>query len=288
MRFLLAILLGLATTAAQAADVDDLPAILAAQVKRKAPVVVQLHVALCDNQVLECGGRGLGDGDNLRTNLYWGTSEGFAGWMQQRESAWHLVKTLPGGAPEILQIRVYRRGITPSAALRALGVTTPFDAYLVAFAWRGKSIDDAIAQFAAELFGDQPRVFEVDGVKLQAGAAAQIVGYVGHNRWMDRPDFPWRKLFHVPAQRKGVLAVACYSRAYLKQAVVESHNVPLLFTNDFVMASSGAALGAINVALGGGSLEEIRRGGANGYAAGQHKVVAQLSRVFVNPAAPKW
>ena len=48
------------------------------------PLVVHAHVPLCDNNIIRCGRRGLGDGDNPKTNLYWATSGGFIGWFGRR------------------------------------------------------------------------------------------------------------------------------------------------------------------------------------------------------------
>src|SRR5262245_1579475 len=55
------------------------------------PLVVQVHVPLCDNDILRCGGHGLGDGDNPDTNLYWATSGGFRGWFKRKGSGWKKV-----------------------------------------------------------------------------------------------------------------------------------------------------------------------------------------------------
>ena len=48
------------------------------------PLVVLVHVPLCDGAIINCGNARLGLPGNLRTNLYWATSEGtlhaFRGW----------------------------------------------------------------------------------------------------------------------------------------------------------------------------------------------------------------
>jgi hypothetical protein len=48
------------------------------------PIVMQVHVPLCETEVLACGNPRLGDGDNPRTNLYWSTSGGVRGWFLRK------------------------------------------------------------------------------------------------------------------------------------------------------------------------------------------------------------
>src|SRR5215831_2447063 len=106
-----------------------------AEVRAGKPLVVRAHVALCDNEFIACGNARLGDGDSLATNLYWGTSEGFAGWFSRRGSGWRRIARESGHgdvlAREVWSRRVNRRG-------KAIEVRVEV------FAWRGKAIDRAI------------------------------------------------------------------------------------------------------------------------------------------------
>src|SRR5581483_5447506 len=61
---------------------------VAADNKAGRPLVFQVHVALCDSTIIRCGGHGLGDGESLKTNLYWASSGGFVGWFRRRGSPW--------------------------------------------------------------------------------------------------------------------------------------------------------------------------------------------------------
>ena len=69
-----------------------------------------------------------------------------------------------------------------------------------------------------------------DGSAIRAGGAAQVVAWIGHNRWMDRDDFDWakfRKHAAPDAQPKGTIAVACKTEEYLADEVVSGRRVPL-------------------------------------------------------------
>jgi hypothetical protein len=256
------------------------------------PIVVEVHVPLCDNAVITCGGRGRGDGEDLQRNLYWSTSEGLAGWMGRSGSGWSLAARLDGAAtgnPDILAVRVWQRALEVPRAWRRPGMPNRFTVYLVGFAWRGQAIDRALEAYLGDLYGDQVRpVTLAKGGLVAAGGAARIVGWVGHNRLMDtRAD--WGQLAKLNgSRRKGTLAVACYSASYLKPAVRAPNRVPLLMTASLVMASSVAFESGVMAFLGGSDLAAIRLAGATGYASGQRRPVERLLSAFTNPSDRRW
>jgi hypothetical protein len=257
--------------------------------------VVEAHVALCDNEIIECGGHGLGDGDRLDTNLYWATSGGFHGWFARRGSGWrrvyHHAEPARDDQPDVLAVEVWHRRVTPGPVWRRRGVTRPFDLYVVGHAWRGASIDNALAAYVADLFGNAPRPITLDdGRRIEAGGTSQLVAYVGHNRWMDRPDFDWSPAARVDAGAppKGAIAVACMSAAYLRPHVASPAQVPLLLTRDFLFAGAHSFEGAVRAFADGGSLDAIRRAAAAAYAAGERKPYARVQAAFTNPSDRRW
>ena len=284
---LLCVLVGPIVAHADSPD-DALVARLAASAVRGEPVVVQTHVALCDNSVLRCGGHGLGDGDSLRTNLYWATSEGLRGWLAESGGPWKFVAERPGGRPERLTISIWRRSVVPSPRWRALGVVRPFEVYLVIDVWRGSAIDAGVAAWVLDLQRDTARTVEVDGLVLQAGGAAPIVAYVGHNRWMDDASVGWRDAPERSGATKGVVAIACYSKPYLKARLARAGHVALVLTNDFVMASGAALVGGLDALFEGRDLAGVRRQAAVDYARAGKKDADRVAGVFVNAAAKSW
>jgi hypothetical protein len=261
------------------------------------PVVVQVHVALCDNAMIRCGGNGRGDGDDLGRNLYWATSEGLVGWMNRPGSGWTPELRATGAMidePDVLEIRAWRRTLAVPSAWSRPGMPATFVVHVVGFAWRGAAIDRALAQYLGDLFDDRRRVVTVRGgdgqsVQLTAGGKARLVAWVGHNRLMDRaPD--WAGLARAEKMdfRKGTLAIACYSASYLRQKLPGPTRVPLLMTASLVMASSAAFESGVMAFLSGGDLKAIRERGAAGYAEGQHRPLALLRRAFTNPSDERW
>lgn len=257
------------------------------------PLVVQVHVPLCDNDVLRCGNDRLGNGDEPDRNLYWGTSGGFRGWFGRRGSGWTEVSVTWAREADVLAVRVWRRSVAPGGALRARGVRRAFVVYVVAYAWRGEAIQSAMAAFAADLYGTgKARRVELwsggaKGTVIDAGAAAQVVAFVGHNGWMDVAEATW-PASPPDARRKGAIAIACLTEDYLADAVPSDRRVPLLFTRSLLFAGAHSLEGAVRAFAEGRGLLAIRDGAAAAYAAGQDKPVARARAAFTNPADRRW
>lgn len=252
------------------------------------PLVVQVHVPLCDNDVLRCGRGRLGDGEDADGNLYWATSGGFRGWFGRKGSPWHLVHHMSAPEEEVIEVRVWRRKVTPGPALRARGVRKAIPVYVVAYAWRGESIARAMAAYATDLFGGRARRIALPGGEvLAAGGAARLVAFVGHNGWMDVADFAWPRAVR-GAPRKATIAVACITEDYLVPAVPDERRVPLLFTRSLLFAGAHAFEGAVSAFAEGQSLAGIREGAVRAYAAGQGKPLPRVRAALTNPADRKW
>jgi hypothetical protein len=257
------------------------------------PLVVQVHVPLCDNDVIPCGNARLGDGERPATNLYWGTAEGTAGWFGRRRGGWKQVLATDGaavGLADVLEVRVWRREVATPRAWRARGTPARYPLVVVAFAWRGERIAEAFARYAEDLHGlSTTTVALADGTGLAAGGGAHVVAYVGHNHLMDLNGFDWRALAaRADATPRGDIAIACHTAVYVQDVVPGAARVPLLFTRDFLLASSAALEGAVLALATGGDYAAIRRGGAQGYATGGKKPLARVFGAFSNPADRRW
>ena len=263
---------------------------VAADLAAGRPLVVQVHVPLCDNDVLRCGGGRLGDGDDPDGNLYWATSGGFRGWFGRPGSGWKQVLLLREPAPDVLEVRVWRRWFAPSAAQRAQGVKRRFPVFVVAHAWRGEAIQSAMAAYASDLFagaGEARRIELTDGTVLAAGGSARVVAFVGHNGWMDVSEFEWPAPVE-SAPRRGAIAVACITESYLVPAVPSAERVPLLFTRSLLFAGAHSLEGAVSAFAQGRDLSGIREGAVRAYAEGQGKSLTRVRAAFTNPADPRW
>lgn len=266
---------------------DSLYDEVAEDLKAGKPLVVQVHVPLCDNDIIWCGNQRLGDGDDPDRNLYWATSGGFRGWFGRKSLGWRLVHRQRDPHKDVLDLKVWRKRVRPSAALRKRGVSKPFAVYVVAHAWRGEAIGMAMKAYARDLFGSKARAIDIEGITVQAGGAARVVGFVGHNGWMDVREFRWPAQSKGPL-RKGTIAIACITEDYLADAVPDETRVPLLFTRSLMFAGAHSFEGAVSAFAEGQSLSAIHSRAAKNHGIGQGKAYKRVRSAFVNPASRHW
>lgn len=237
------------------------------------PLLVEVHVPLCDNTILSCGNAKLGDGDNPETNLYWWTTPGFGTWFARKGSGWTRVTKLAAGETgdaDVLALHVYKRTVTAPAAWKKRGVPATFEIDIRVRAWRGKAIDRALAAYAADISGGSP---------------AQLVAWVGHNRLMDLDEYVWPK---PGAKIQGAIAIACHTAAYMEDKVPAPTRVPLLMTRDFLFANAAPLEATVLSFAAGGSYAQIRLAAATAYAGVQERKVNQVYGAFTNPADKRW
>lgn len=253
------------------------------------PLVVEVHVPLCESTIIACGNKQLGDGDNPETNLYWATTPGFGEWFARRGSGWkRMLKqtAATSGDADILAVHVYRRTITTPAAWKKRGAPAKLEIDIVVHGWRGTAIDRALAAYAADVSGSVARTLTLDdGSTLAAGGAAQIVAWVGHNRLMDLDTFQWPT---PGTMAKGAIAIACHTAAYMEEPVPSATRVPLLMTRDFLFANAAPLEATVLAFASGGSYAKIRLDAATAYAGVQKREVRQVYGAFTNPADKRW
>ncbi|MBA3454507.1 MAG: hypothetical protein H0T42_15565 [Deltaproteobacteria bacterium] len=253
------------------------------------PLVVEVHVPLCEQTIIACGNAKLGNGDNPETNLYWSTTPGFGSWFARRTSRWKRVLAQRAGETgdaDILAVHVYRRSVSTPPAWRKRGAPAKLEIDLVVRAWRGTAIDRALAAYAADLSGGAARTLTLaDRTTLEVGGAAQIVAWVGHNRLMDLAPYTWPA---AGATTKGAIAIACHTAAYMEESVPSSTRVPLLMTRDFLFANAAPLEATVLAFAAGGSYSKIRVDAATAYAGVRERTVKQVAGAFTNPGDRRW
>jgi hypothetical protein len=296
MKFALSIALAVAvssSTAAAATTEDEWLASLTDRVIEDVaagkPLVVEVHVPLCDNTIIACGNAKLGDGDNPETNLYWSTTPGFGSWFNRKNSGWKRVQKLREGETgdkDVLALHVYRRNVTAPATWKKRGAPAKIEIDIVVHGWRGSAIDRALAAYAEDISGQGTRTITLaDGSTLEAGGAAQIVAWVGHNRLMDIDAYTWP----APGKAtKGTIAIACHTAAYMENNVPSETRVPLLMTRDFLFANAAPLEATVLAFAAGGSYAKIRLDAATAYAGVRDREVKHVFGAFTNPADKRW
>jgi hypothetical protein len=240
-------------------------------------MTVHVVVALCDNasQGIVPVPASLGDGDDPARNLYWGALYGVSGYFR-RSAQWRSLPVAASKDARVLERALFRREILREGRRG--------EVLVLAEAWRGSHIADAIQQFLEMSRGGQPAVLRVENRDLEFGGAAHVVAFVGHNGLMDfaAPSLPRSS---PPPHAGASIVLACLSHSYFSP-LLEGHSVPLLMTTG-LMAPEAYTLDAALVAwFSGQEPQAMRRAAAAAYARFQKTSERAALRLFVAPASP--
>jgi hypothetical protein len=215
---------------------------------------VHVFVALADNQsqgIIPVAAK-LGNGEDPVHNLYWGSAYGVKTFFA-RSKDW--VRIVCGEKPkaEILERCVFKHRAT--------------NAYLVADAYRGREIRQAIVDFLASASGDDPETASVPGVsgalQLPIGGGANLVAYIGHDGLM---DFQLLQLPHKKnKRRRDAVVLACASKQYFAEPVRASGAYPLLWTTGLMAPEAYTLKSALDGWIAGENNEQIRERAAGAY-----------------------
>lgn len=261
---------------APAATGADVQARMAADVKAGRPLVAHVIVALCDNkhQGIQRVPETLGNGQDPRWNLYWGALLGVKTYLP-KHGGWEIVSRTKTPGKTILETIVFHRQLNRG--------TQEIDVYLVAEAWDGKEIKAAIRSFisCAAGHGKKSIQLEHDGafVTLQAGGAAHLVAYVGHNGLMEY------HLGEVPKPKAGAaprssIVLACASKSYFLKPLQHGGSHPLLLTTGLMAPEAYTLDAAVRAWFDGKGAAEIRDAAGAAYHKYQKCGLRAATRLF--------
>lgn len=214
---------------------------------------VHVFVALADNQsqgIVPVPAK-LGNGEDPERNLYWGSAYGVKTFFA-RSPDWLRVACGEKPKAEILERCVFKHRVA--------------NVYLVADAYRGREIRQAILDFLASAAGDDPGSETVSSqsgaVKLPIRGAANLVAYIGHDGLMDfqLPQFPRKK----NAVHRDAVVLACASK-FFAQPVRASGAYPLLWTTGLMAPEAYTLKSALDGWIAGENNEQIRDRAAGAY-----------------------
>ncbi len=231
-------------------------------------------VALCDNAsqgIVPVPAR-LGNGDDPDSNLYWGAMYGVRGWFR-RSADWRSIPIAAATDARVLERVLYRREVVRDGRRG--------EVLLLAEAWQGRHIADAIRHFLEINRGEHVETLKVGERQVEFGGAAHVTVFVGHNGLMDfaAPTLP-RSPVQAPAHASVVLA--CMSHDYFSSLLAE-HSVPLLTTAGLMAPEAYTLDAALTSWFSGQSVAEVRRAAGAAYAHYQKISERAGIRLFVVP-----
>ncbi len=238
---------------------------------------VTVHVGLADHASSTVASR-FGDGDDPSTNLCWGALYGVETHLANA-GGWRRAFTDDGGGGEIVRRVVFHRVAAPTEAWLSLGVTSPFDVYVLANAWPSRSIAAAMEQPLRDAMTDAETVLAVDGHDVAFGAGSAVVGYFGHNLMLDAYWDPFASLVagEHPYQA-GVFYLCSRSAVVLHQAVVDHGLYSVLFVRDPVVPEAYLLDGMLKAIVRGELGDGVLDGAAAEYARYQIEVSEARAR----------
>jgi hypothetical protein len=182
----------------------------------KEHLVVHLFVPLCDNEhqgivpVL----KSLGDGMNLGTNLYWGALYGVKTHFK-RSKGWKLIFSEKDISNTVLERVVFSRGNT----------------FIVADAYRGDKMKEALSDYFDSISGRKNEVIQVKGKKLSLYGGADLTILNGHNGLM---DMNMNVVKNKDNKVRETMVIGCKTYVYFEKYFKSAKAYPLITTTNFM------------------------------------------------------
>jgi hypothetical protein len=215
---------------------------------------VHVFVALADNEhqgIVPVPAR-LGNGLDPEHNLYWGAAAGVKTFFA-RSADWALLRCEQKPKAEVLERCFFKH--------------RKREVYLVADAYRGDEIRQAILDFFDAAAGANPETITLPStshaVTLAARGGSNLVAYVGHDGLMDfrLPFLPKQK----NENHRDAIILACASKQYFGEALRTAGAYPLLWTTNLMAPEAYTLKGALDGWTAGESNEQIRERAAAAY-----------------------
>ncbi|MBK8227427.1 MAG: hypothetical protein IPK70_09670 [Flavobacteriales bacterium] len=216
----------------------------------QSPRVAHVLVALCDNehQGIVKVPAGIGNGQNARTNLYWGAGYGVKTHFD-RSADWLRV---PCGA-----------AIEPHILDRAVWKHRDSAVYIVADAYDGRHIREATVDLLRYSSGQGPRTVKAGGTTLHAGGNAALVAYLGHDGLM---DFSIEERFTSSGHSsREAIILACISKRYFAEHLRATGADPLVWTTGLMAPEAYTLKAALDGWVLRENQERIRERSAAAY-----------------------
>ncbi len=228
---------------------------------------MHVFVPLCDNEhqgIIPVNAQ-LGDGLNLRTNLYWGAGYGVRSFLK-KAPGWQLRQTIQDPSPNILERLVFEKKYPNGARV-----------LLVADAYRGDRMAASMRAFLQTLAGLQPDTLRLAD-SLCIITAPDLAVFNGHNGLMD--TVLEQIVLQVPAARRDAAVIACASHNYFKEPLRCAGAYPLVTTVELLAPEAYVMEALIDSWAMLQASPRVREAAAKAYAQYQKCGYRGASRIF--------
>jgi hypothetical protein len=235
------------------------------------PLRAVVYIALCDNDsqgIVPVKNRSICNGEAPEQNIYWRTSGGLPVVLKREGYTQAEYATLESG-PIAVRAR-FRKTFTPGAALRERGVRAPFQVEIEGLAYRGREIGTAMRDFVSAVHSDA------------AAAAPHVVGYIGHDYFLD--DYDERVFREARAGystlEKGVFALSCLGDRWIRPMIERPNAHVLMLNRQLTYPGAWTVAGILEGLARGQSAAEIHTLASHRYADGMNKPFSVIARSF--------
>ncbi len=235
------------------------------------PLVAHVVVALVDNahQGIVPVPASLGDGTDPRSNLYWGARYGVRTFFR-KQPGWQMLAIAPSGHARVLDRVLFHRTVERGGRSG--------DAYVVAEAWQGEHIADAIRHFLEMNRGEHAESIRLDERAFEAGGAAHVIAFIGHNGLMDFAA-PVLEASRAPLLAHASIVLACYSDRYFG-ALLDAQSAPLITTTGLMAPEAYTLEAVLERWFSGARSDQVRGAAAAAYAHHQKISGSAALRLF--------
>ena len=227
--------------------------------------VIHVFVALADNinQGIVPVSASLGNGDNPKTNLYWGAAFGIRTFFSKNKD-WELLSVTPNPRATILERCIFKHRRN--------------QVLLVADAYRGKEISQTTWDFLEAAGGRPGEKLKAGDIEFHTAGSADLVAYIGHNGLMDF------KLHSNPQRlddrERRAIILACASKQFFAPLLQASGATPLVWTTNLMAPEAYVLSAAIDGWIRKESDEQIRLRAAEAYHKYQNCGLNAAKRLF--------
>jgi len=225
---------------------------LKTKIENNIPLVIHVKVPLCDNenQGIVPTSPSLGNGMDLKRNLYWATSKGMKRFFNEL-SDWKLVSSQLDINKDVLERVVFKKHFKNGAIV-----------YLVADAYRGDRMINCLQDHFNSLSGvlKDSLVIDIDTIGIYGNA--DLLAFNGHNGLMDETVFFDKSADGIA---RDAVTIACISGDYFKSRYKATNSYPLVHTTNLLYPGAFILEGVINSWANLESDEQCKKAAGNGY-----------------------
>ena len=222
------------------------------KIENNIPLVVHVKVPLCDNenQGIVPTSPSLGNGMDLKRNLYWATSKGMKRFFNEL-SDWTLLSSELDPSENVLERVVFKKKYKNGAIV-----------YLVADAYRGDRMVACLQDHFNSLSGVLKDTMVIGSDTVGIYGNADLLAFNGHNGLMDETVF-FEK--NVDGIARDAVTIACISGDYFKTRYDATNSYPLVHTTNLLYPGAFILEGIINSWANLESAKECKIAAGNGY-----------------------